>query len=92
MVAQDYAAFTASFVPSERVFSKAGGLITKPRNRLAPTTAEQVMCLPYWLGLPEADDKGKKAYSQHEGYEDAFDIEHSAFSGEDAEEDEGFVL
>jgi hypothetical protein len=34
---------------SERVFSKAGDLISKKRNRLAPGTADTIMCLRYWI-------------------------------------------
>jgi hypothetical protein len=59
-------------------FSKAGDLVSKKRNRLSPTIAEQVMCLRYWLGLPEASEDEKEAYNEFDGYEDSFHVEHYA--------------
>jgi hypothetical protein len=49
---------------SERVFSKAGDLISKKRNRLAPGTADTIMCLRYWSGLPEITEEEKKRFEQ----------------------------
>jgi hypothetical protein len=60
-------------------FSKAGDLVSKKRNRLSPTTAEQGMCLRYWLGLPEASEEEKEAYNEFCGYEDSFHVENYAF-------------
>jgi hypothetical protein len=61
-VALDYAGVPGSSVPSERVFSRAGDPITKKRNRLAPETAASIMCLRYWLGLPEASEDERKRF------------------------------
>ncbi|KAA8894533.1 ribonuclease H-like domain-containing protein [Sphaerosporella brunnea] len=53
-LARDYLAIPASSVPAERVFSRAGDLISKTRNRLSRETANMLLCLRYWLKLPEA--------------------------------------
>jgi hypothetical protein len=52
-MAFDYAAIPATSVPSERVFSRAGDLITKKRNRLSPKTAQCIMCFRAWIGIKE---------------------------------------
>jgi hypothetical protein len=56
-VARDYAGIPGSSAPSERVFSRAGDLITKKRNRLAPETADSIMCPRYCLGMPEVTQR-----------------------------------
>jgi hypothetical protein len=91
-VAQDYIAIPGSSVPSERVFSKAGDLVSKKRNRLAPNTAEQVMSLRYWLGLPEASEEEKEAFNEFDGNEDAFQVEHFAVGGDSLPDDEELIL
>jgi hypothetical protein len=53
VMAFDYAAIPATSVPSERVFSRAGDLITKKRNRLSPKTAQCIMCFRAWMGIKE---------------------------------------
>jgi uncharacterized membrane protein YgcG len=55
-MAADFCAAPATSVPSEEVFSAAGDLITKKRNRMAPETAEARMCARYWLQFPELTD------------------------------------
>jgi hypothetical protein len=61
-LARDYLAIPASSVPAERVFSRAGDLISKKRNRLSRETANMLMCLRYWLKLPEATAEEKGEY------------------------------
>jgi hypothetical protein len=77
-VARDYAGIPGSSVPSERVFSRAGDLITKKRNRLAPESADSIICLRYWLGLPEIteDEITRFEGSQEEGQEHEFLVDH----------------
>jgi hypothetical protein len=45
-VARDYAGIPGSSVPSARVFSRAGDLITNKRNRLAPESADSIYVSP----------------------------------------------
>jgi hAT family C-terminal dimerisation region len=57
-MARDYFAIPATSVPSEQAFSIAGDLISKKRNRMAPETANELMCLKSWYGLGEiAEDE-----------------------------------
>jgi hypothetical protein len=65
VMAFDYAAIPATSVPSERVFSRAGGLITKKRNRLSPKTAHCIMYFRAWIGIKEvfSVDREKKGQS-----------------------------
>jgi hypothetical protein len=63
-VARDYAGIPGSSVPSERVFSRAGDLITKKRNRLAPESADSIMSLRYWLGLLEITEDERKHFEE----------------------------
>jgi len=49
-MARDYGSIMATSVPSEAVFSIAGEIITKKRNKLATATMEKIMCLKS-LGL-----------------------------------------
>jgi hypothetical protein len=55
-MATDFCAAPATSVPSEEIFSTAGDLNTKKRNRMAPETAEIRMCARYWLQFPELTD------------------------------------
>jgi hypothetical protein len=70
-VARDYLAIPGSSVPSERVFSRAGDLITKKRNRLATHTANIIMCLRYWLHMPEVTKEEKEEYNRRKLEEDS---------------------
>lgn len=47
-MARDYGSILATSVPSESVFSIAGLILTKRRNRLVPATMEILMCLKSW--------------------------------------------
>ncbi|ODQ73441.1 hypothetical protein LIPSTDRAFT_103977 [Lipomyces starkeyi NRRL Y-11557] len=47
-MARDFLAIPASSVPSERVFSIGGNLITAKRTRLGDKTIEASMCLKSW--------------------------------------------
>jgi hypothetical protein len=47
-IAFDYLIIPASSVPSEQIFSKAGNLITKLRNRLDKSTVRDLMLLNSW--------------------------------------------
>jgi hypothetical protein len=77
-VARVYAGIPGSSVPSGRVFSRAGDLITKKRNRLAPETADSIMCLRYWLGLPEVSEDERKRFedSLEDGKAHEFLVDH----------------
>ncbi|XP_058485902.1 E3 SUMO-protein ligase ZBED1-like [Solea solea] len=44
-LAKQYLCITASSVPCERVFSKAGEVVSKKRNRLSPKTVEKLLFL-----------------------------------------------
>jgi hypothetical protein len=76
---------------SERVFSKAGDLISKKRNRLAPGSADTIMCLRYWLGLPEITEEEKKRFEQsrEDGKESEFLVEHYLPKDDGDDGDEG---
>ncbi len=45
----DILCIPATSVPSEQIFSKAGDLITKKRNRLSSKNIRVSMCLNSWL-------------------------------------------
>jgi hypothetical protein len=77
-IARDYAGIPGSSVPSEWVFSRAGGLVTRKRNLLAPESAASIVCLRYWLGLPEVteDEMKRLEESLKEGKEHEFLVEH----------------
>jgi hypothetical protein len=49
----------------------AGDLITKKRNRLATRTANVIMCLRYWLHMPEAPGEEKPEYNRRQLEEDS---------------------
>lgn len=44
-LAQKFLCTPASSVPCERVFSKAGEVVSKKRNRLSPKTVEEILFL-----------------------------------------------
>ena len=44
-VAMQYLCTPASSVPCERIFSKAGEIVSQRRNRLKPSTIEQILFL-----------------------------------------------
>lgn len=48
-LARKYLCSPATSVPCERLFSKAGCVITKKRASLKPSTAEKLICLGGWL-------------------------------------------
>ena len=48
-MAREYLTPPATSVSSERLFSLAGNVIIKKRNRLNPETSKTIMCLNSWL-------------------------------------------
>ena len=48
LMAMDFLAIPGSAVPSERLFSVAGDVISSKRNRLKPETARALVCLESW--------------------------------------------
>jgi hypothetical protein len=48
-VARDFLAIQATSVPSAQLFSKAGDVVTKKRNRLAPDTVQSILSIQSWL-------------------------------------------
>ena len=50
-IALKYLNFTATSVPSERVFSKTGKILTNRRNRLKPKHVQSILFLRELLGL-----------------------------------------
>jgi hypothetical protein len=84
-VAQDYLAIPWSSLASERVFSWAGDLITKKRNRVARRTANTIMCLHCWLHMPEATKEDKCKYNWCK-------LEKTSHSREEDEESESALL
>lgn len=48
-MAQDYLSVQASSVPCEQLFSLAGNVISKKRNRLSSETARACLCLRSWM-------------------------------------------
>ena len=53
LMARHYLAIPATSVPSEQIFSQAGNIATKLRNRLQPETLEYILCVQSWLRYPE---------------------------------------
>lgn len=51
-MARDYLAIPATSVPSERLFSAGGNMITEKRCRLAPKTVRAGQCLRSWMQGP----------------------------------------
>jgi hypothetical protein len=48
-MAKDLLCIPATSVPVECIFSQAGDLISKKRNRLSPETIQKVICLNSWV-------------------------------------------
>jgi hypothetical protein len=48
-MAQNYLSIQASSVPCEQLFSLAGNVVTKKRNRLSKNTTRACLCLRSWL-------------------------------------------
>jgi hypothetical protein len=55
-IAKDHLAIPATSAESERVFSVGGDIITKKRNRLAPSTLRYLICLRNWGVVSVGED------------------------------------
>jgi hypothetical protein len=55
-MARDYMSVPASSVPSEQLFSPAGDIITKKRNRLLDSSSSALLLVKSWLGWPEVEE------------------------------------
>lgn len=55
-MAKDYLSAPASSVPSEQIFSLAGDIITKKRNKLLEGSCSSLLLLKSWLKDPELED------------------------------------
>jgi hypothetical protein len=55
-IAKDHLAIPATSTESERLFSVAGDIITKKRNRLAPSTVRYLLCLRNWGIISPAEE------------------------------------
>ena len=62
-MARDFFSMQATSVPCERLFSKAGMIITKERNRLDSESAKISLCLNSWLTCPILQEKLKSSIS-----------------------------
>jgi hypothetical protein len=51
IIAMDWLAVMPTSVPCEQLFSIAGNVITKNRNKLSPSTAQALLCLKSWLSF-----------------------------------------
>lgn len=51
LMAKDFLSITATSVPAERLFSKAGLIIRKHRNRLNDESAKALLCLNSWVNV-----------------------------------------
>jgi hypothetical protein len=54
-MARDYMSVPASSIPSEQLFSRAGDIITKKRNRLLDSSSGSLLLVKSWLGWPEVE-------------------------------------
>jgi hypothetical protein len=52
-MARDYLAVPASSVPAERLFSRAGDVVTQKRNRLLDTATKHILLVENWIGQPD---------------------------------------
>ena len=52
-MARDFLAIPATSVPSERVFSIAGQILTKRRSSITESMMNALMCCKDWLGFTE---------------------------------------
>jgi len=48
-MAQNYLSIQATSVPCEQLFSLAGNVVSKKRNRLGKSTTRACLCLRSWL-------------------------------------------
>ena len=48
-MAQNYLSIQASSVPCEQLFSLAGNILSKKRNRLDENTVRACLCLRSWM-------------------------------------------
>lgn len=55
-IAKDHLAIPATSAESERVFGVGGDIITKKRNRLAPSTLRYLICLRNWGVVSVGED------------------------------------
>jgi hypothetical protein len=55
-VARDHLAIPATSAPAECIFSQGSDIITKKRNRLAPATLRELLCLKSWGVIEEEED------------------------------------
>lgn len=80
-IAWDYLSIPASSVPSEHLFSRAGDIITKKRNRLLDTSCSALLLVKSWLSFPEVEqweldneeevEEGHEAELQGQAYSDS---------------------
>lgn len=54
-MARDHMAIPASSVPSEQLFSRAGDVITKKRNRMLEGSCSSILLIKSWLGQPSIE-------------------------------------
>jgi len=60
-IARDHLAIPATLAAaSERIFSQGGDIVTKKRNRLAPATLRELLCLRSWGVVGEDSDSNSK--------------------------------
>lgn len=52
-MARDYLSIPASSVPAEQLFSRAGDIVTKKRNRLLDHETKMLLLVKNWLGQPD---------------------------------------
>ena len=57
VIAQQILGISASSASSERVFSIAGNVLNKRRNRLKSETIEYIMCLKNWGAIQINDEE-----------------------------------
>jgi hypothetical protein len=54
-MARDYISITATSVPSEQLFSRAGDIITKKWKCMLESSCNTVLLVKSWLGQEEVD-------------------------------------
>lgn len=54
-MARDHMAVPASSAPSEQLFSRAGDVITKKRNRMLESSCSSILLIKSWLGQPNIE-------------------------------------